>query len=161
MRSLFLLFVAACWTITLPAFAQTNNDCDQLRAEVDYLRNALKMQSNPVFTDVVMGVELKIVSVVGSKRTKTVQVNALFTSQRTDKSGSFYYYHYVLDPEGNEYKVGCCEPMALSSDIPRSMFLTFDNISPDIPMFRIMKLNIYVDGQQKVVEYRNVKIDWK
>ncbi|MFN4146928.1 MAG: hypothetical protein ACK4GN_13975 [Runella sp.] len=160
MKVFFTTLFVIGWAAAMPTIAQTN-DCDQLRSEVEYLRGALKMQSNPVYTDVVMGVQLKILSIVGSKRSRTVQVNALFTSQRTDKEGSFYYYHYVVDPEGNEYNVRCCTPMALSADVPRAMFLTFDNISPDIPMFRIMKLNIYVDRQQKVMEYRNVKIDWK
>jgi hypothetical protein len=160
MRLLFSFSLLLCLLSAIPTVAQSNN-CDQLRAEVDYLRNALKMQSNPVYTDVVMGVELKILSIVGSKRTKTVQVNGLFTSQRTDKKGSFYDYHYAFDPEGNEYTINCCNVVDLNADVPRSIFLTFQNINPDIPMFRLMKLDLYVDGQKRVVEYRNVKIDWQ
>jgi hypothetical protein len=145
------------------SFAQTN-DCDQLRSEVEYLRGALKMQSNPVYTDVVMGVEVKILSITGSKRSRSFQMDALFTSSRTNKVGRFYDIQVAIDPEGNQYQTreyDYVNGVDLLAEVPVKVRMTFDNISPDIAFMKVLRLNFLVENQQKVVEYRNVKIDWK
>lgn len=157
---LLLAFLAASFTL----FAQSSTDCDQLRSEVDYLRKALKMQSNPVYTDVVIGLELKILSIIGNRRSRTVEVLAMVTSQRRNRQGGFWDYQYAIDPEGNQYASD--GPLVdLPADISRKIQTIFKDISPDIPFFKLMKLNFRSQGdaqdQQQVVEYRNVKIDWK
>lgn len=164
MKIHFILICIAFVAISSQIYAQ-NPGCDQLQSEVEYLKKVLKMQSNPVYTDLVMGVELKILSVVGSKRSRSFQIDALFTSPRTNKSGRFYGEQLAIDPDGQRYVASSFEygnGIEFFADVPTKIRMTFDNINPDISIIKMLKLNIIIEGAgEKAIEYRNVKIDWQ
>lgn len=168
MKTLFILIFMAFIAIPSLIYAQTT-DCDQLRSEVEYLKKALKMQSNPVYTDVIGGVEIKILSIVGSKRSKTFQIEAIATSKGKDNQGWFTGNtdgnppQEAVDPEGNKYNAfGDPAIKDYYADIPFRSTIVFTNVEPSIPVMRLVRLVFgTVATGNRVLEYRNVKIDWQ
>ncbi len=167
MKTFFALFMLALITAPATLFAQTTTpaDCDQLRSEVDYLRKALKMQSEPVYTDVIDGIEVKVLSVEGSKRAKVITVNVLVTSLKFDRAAHIEQSE-AYDVEGNKFDAPYVELSAIYADIPRRATVIFGNVNPEITNLRMLKYVLgYLNTQgtylQRPIEYRNVKINWQ
>lgn len=169
MRLLFTLLLIAFLAIPTCLLAQTADNCDQLRSEVEYLRKALNMQNNPVYTDVVNGCNIKILSIIGSKRSRTFQIEALVTSKGKENQGWFQGNvngaapQEAIDPEGNKYiTFGDPDIKTYYTDIPFRSTITFSNVEPNIAVMRLLRLVFgTVAAGNKVLEYRNVKIDWQ
>lgn len=166
MKNTFYLLVL---TIVLQhtSFAQEAS-CDQLKTEVEYLRKVLKIQNEPIFKDVINGIEIKITKIEGSIRAQTIIVEGLFTPLKPNLDRAHAVEFFAVDLEGTSYNQGGNTPeFPMYQDVPVKFTFNIDRINPNVSTLRILQFKfICLDKNtngwlSKEVIYKNVKVDWK
>lgn len=71
---------------------------------------------------------------------------------------------YAVDPEGDEYRdAQDRQDLVLYTDVPKKAFRTLAGVPSKIKTLRFVKFNFWnqLTNDVKIVEFRNLKIDWK
>ena len=166
MKSLIIAFLLF-FTFTNKISAQ-NASCEQLKTEIDYLKKVLKIQNEPVYKDIVNGVEIKITKIEGSIRAQTIVFEGLITPLKPSLERGSLRDFFGVDLEGVDYNQGgSTGELVLYQDVPVKFSFNIERINSNVSTLRILQFKFNCldkntnNWLSKDLIYRNVKINWK
>jgi hypothetical protein len=111
------------------------------------------------------GVEVKFLSAEGNATNQQVTLTWIMTNSKANLN-VFFDKAFAVDTEGDHYQdeqVYQETQATLYTDVPQKGFRTLKGVPSKIQMLRLVKFDLHNrdTGVVVVVEFRNLKIDWK
>lgn len=161
-KTAVLCFITLCSSSL--TFAQAN--CDELRKENDYLRNALKI-SSPVKTVTVEKIDFNLITCIGNKKDQSIELILGLVNHDVNKDFQFSELS-ALDVEGNEYKADRINLGAsgvrnkIYTDSPIKATIRFPKVMPGIAVLKTIIVRHFGEGVREAdFEFKNVSVTWK
>jgi hypothetical protein len=145
-------------------FGQAN--CDELKKENDYLKNALKI-SSPVKTVTVEKIDFNLLTCIGNKKDQTIELTLGLVNHDVNKDFQFSELS-ALDVEGNEFKSDRINLGAsgvrneIYTDSPIKATILFSKVMPGTAVLRTVIVR-YIGERYSGAdfEFKNVSVTWK
>lgn len=147
--------------------AQTT-DCDDLKKENEYLRNALNILK-PVQSATSSKVELSLIKCEGNSVDQTVTLWLTATNKEANKDFQFSQSE-VIDVEGNSLKsydivMGSSGIRGtLYTDVPVKVSVTFKKVLPSVKILKLINLEHYNPqqaGRTLSFQFKDININWE
>ena len=164
LAALLLLSVCAVAQINRPATRTTSSTPPPKSPSLE-AQPAPSTGDGPLAVKQANGVEIKLMSVIGNAADQQVTLNWIMNNPKANTETRFATA-YAVDGGGDEYNDrdgGGHSVLVLYTDVPKKGARVLKGVPSKVDMFRLFKFDFWTQstGQWTVVEFRNLKIDWK
>jgi hypothetical protein len=165
LAALLLLSVCAVAQINRPTTKTTSSAPPSTSPSRSEAQPAPATGDGPIAVKQANGIEIKLMSVVGNAADQQVTLNWIMNNPKANTETRFATA-YAVDPGGDEYNDrdgGGHSVLILYTDVPKKGARALRGVPSKVDMLRLFKFDFWTQatGQWTVVEFRNLKIDWK
>lgn len=149
-----------------------NEQISNLNKENDYYKEALNLTKSEMQTEI-ENIKFQINSAVGNKQDKSIEIEGIFTNQGNTLKALQAEKLTIIDPKGNQYlsynivfggKNGSIRVENIFNSIPMKFNLTLNDINDEIPIIRVLTLDIYSTINHigsSFGKFENIDVVWK